>query len=272
MKWVFAVGDLPAPLTPLLASATMPRVEVDQPRGHQRLQRQNDRGRVAAGIGDEARSGNLCAMQLRHSVNGLRLGGRGQFGVVVLEGVDSAVGRLGEPPRAAQVDDPHSVPERIRNPLARLLVRRGEKQNVNAPLCQQLPGKGLQLQGACASAIGQLRMNFGQRQPAAGRVALVHAAGEDRGLALETGMPQQQPGQFGARVPCDSHYRCLHRIGHDSSIVLNRDSTSLARRRSGQITSTVSSPARVPTTSVQPSWSSAAANGCAPPVTVVSTT
>ena len=211
-------------------------------------------------------------MQFRHSVDGLRLGGRGHFGVGVLEGVDGAVGRLGEPPCSAQVDDPQTAPQSLRNPLARLLVRRGEEQNVNAPLCQKLPGEGLQLQVACAAAIGQFRMNFGQGQAAAGRVARVQAAGEDRRLALETGMPHQQPGQFGARVPGYSYNCCLHRIGHDSSIFLNLVSTSPAWRTSGQITSTVSSPARVPTMSLQPSWSRAAPSGCAPPVTVVSTT
>src|ERR1035437_2997332 len=115
-------------------------------------------------------------------------------------------------------------------------------------------------------------MDLAEGHTASRSVLFVHATREDRRLALEARMPHQQPGQLRARVPGNSHYRCLHRFYHDSSIVLNRDSTSLARRTSGQITNTVSSPATVPTTSAQPSWSRAAATGWAPPITVPTTT
>jgi hypothetical protein len=50
----------------------------------------------------------------------------------VLEGIDGAVGRFSEPPGAAQVDDAQPRFERLGHPLARLLVRRGEKQNFDA--------------------------------------------------------------------------------------------------------------------------------------------
>ena len=71
-------------------------LEIDESRGDQRLQRQNDGSRIAAGIGDQLRAGNLLAMQLRHAVDGLRLRGRGQFGAFVREGIDGAVGGFGQ--------------------------------------------------------------------------------------------------------------------------------------------------------------------------------
>ena len=99
----------------------------------------------------------------------------------------------------------------------------------------------------------QLGMYLGQWNATAGRILFVHASGKNRGRFLEPGMAQQQPGQFRASVSSHSHHCRLYRLRHDSNIVLSRDSTSPARRESGQITSTVSSPATVPTTSGHPS-------------------
>src|ERR1019366_9771907 len=104
-------------------------------------------------------------------------------------------------------------------------------------------------------------MDLGKWNPTAGYVLFIDAAGKERRRALEAGMSQQEPGQLGAGVSCNSHNCCFYRFGHDSSIVLSRASTSLARRASGQITNTVSSPATVPTTSAHSSWSRAAATG-----------
>ena len=167
-------------------------------------------------------------MKLGHTVDGLRLGFRCQFGVAVLESIDGAVGRVGEPPGSAQVNDAHPAPKRFRHPFPRLLVGCGKKQDTDASAGKKLPGEWLQFERAASVAIGQLGMNLAQRHAASGHVSFVHAPGEYWGRALETGMPQQQPGQFSAGVPCNSHYRCLHCFGHDSSIVLNRASTSVA--------------------------------------------
>ena len=135
------------------------------------------------------------------------------------------------------------------DPLAGLLVWSGEEKDFYAAAGEQLPGKRLLLEFAAAVAVGQIGMNFGERNSAARRIFFVDAAGKDGGLALEAGMMEQQPGQFGAGVPGNSYNSGLNRFRHDSSIVLSLASTSPARRGSGQITSTVSSPATVPTTS-----------------------
>ena len=50
-------------------------LEIEQTGGSQRLQRQNHRGRVAAGVGDQPRRGNLLAEELRHTIDGLSLSG-----------------------------------------------------------------------------------------------------------------------------------------------------------------------------------------------------
>ncbi len=139
MKCVLAVGAFPAPLTPLLASATMPCSRSTSPAATSGFSGQNDRSRVAAGIGDQPRAGNLLAMQLGHAVDGLRLRGCGQLGSFVLKGIDGAIGRFGQPPRAAQIDHAHPALQRFRDPLARLLMRRGEKQHFDAELGQQFP-------------------------------------------------------------------------------------------------------------------------------------
>ena len=91
-------------------------LEIDEARCDKRLQRQNDRGRVAAGIGDQLCAGDLLAMQLGHAVNGLRLRGRGEFGAFVVKGIDGAVGCIGQPPRAAQIDHAQCRDSALRAP------------------------------------------------------------------------------------------------------------------------------------------------------------
>ena len=187
-------------------------LEIDEARSHQRLQRQNDRRRIAAGIGDQLRAGNLLAMQLRHAVDGLGLRGRGQLGAFVREGIDGAVGRFGQPPGAAQVDDAQSALERFGNPLARLLVRRGEKQNFDAALGQQIPGKRLSsFRCAAAVVVRQLRdeSRSSGTPPRARSFASTRPA-KTGGLPFEARMMQQQPRQLRACVARDSHNRGLN--------------------------------------------------------------
>ena len=126
-------------------------------------------------------------MQLWHAVYGLRLRGRGQVGALVRKGIDGAVGWLGQPPCAAQIDHAHSAIQRFRHPLARLLMRRGEKQHIDAEVGEQLPGERLQFQLAVPLLSAKLRMNFGKRNAAARDVLGVHAPGEDRRLPFRRG-------------------------------------------------------------------------------------
>ncbi len=188
-------------------------------------------------------------MQLRHAVNGLRLRSRGQLGSVVFKRVHGAIRRFSQPPRAAQINHPHAAIQRLRNPLARLLVRRGQKQHLNSALLQQLPRKRLLLQVAAALAVNQLRMNLAQRHSAARGIFRIHASRKHGGLPFRRGWCSSSLASSAPAYPVTPITRGLHCLFHDSSIVLNCCSTSAARRTSGQITSTVSSPATVPTTS-----------------------
>jgi hypothetical protein len=72
-----------------------------------------------------------------------------------------------------------------------LLVRRGEKQNTDAPTGKKLPRKWLEFESTASVAIGQLGMNLAQRYAASGCIFFVHASGKYRRSAFETGMPQQ---------------------------------------------------------------------------------
>ena len=78
-----------------------------------------------------------------------------------------------------------------------------------------------------------MRMNLGERNAAACRVLLIDTTDKDRRLALKTGMAQKQPGQLGAGITGNANNSGLYRPIHDSSMVLSRDSTSLARSGSG---------------------------------------
>ncbi len=90
--------------------------------------------------------------------------------------------------------------------------------------------KGCSFKVPAAVVVAQLRVNLTERHTAARRIFSFHATGENGGRAFESRMVQQEPGQFRACVSCHPHDRCLNGLRHDSSIVLKRDSTSLALR------------------------------------------
>ena len=151
-------------------------------------------------------------------------------------------------------------------------MRRGHEEYLHAQVFKQFPAERLLHQLSAAVAVGQLGMNLAQRHSAALGVSGVYTPGKHWWLALQMWMMQEQPCQLRTRISGHSNDRGLYRLIHDSSNVLIRASISLARFTSGQMINTVSSPATVPTTSGQPARSSDAATGCAPPITVRTTT
>ena len=190
-------------------------IEIDESGRDQRLERQNDRSCIAARIGDQLRAGDLLAMKLRHAIDGLRLRGRGQFGAFVVEGIYGAIGWLGQPPCAAQIDDAQPALERFRDPLARLLMRRSEKQHVDAALEPAVP-----MRMAPASDWRRRRcLLVADESPSAERRRAqdpCHPRARQRPAAcLQTGMMQQQPRQLGAGIAGDSHDRGLYGLRHD---------------------------------------------------------
>jgi hypothetical protein len=112
-------------------------VEVEQS-GATSGERKNDGGGIAAGIGDEARAGDLRAMQLRHAVDGLGLVRR-PARAFILRSCRRRDWLLREPPCAAQVNDAHAARESFGHPLAGLLVRGGEKEDFTPRSAEQTP-------------------------------------------------------------------------------------------------------------------------------------
>ena len=80
MKWVFAVGALPAPLTPDLASADDAVGRRRRGRLNKRREGEDDGGGIAAGVGDQAGVANLVAVQLGRCRRRLRFGARRRAG------------------------------------------------------------------------------------------------------------------------------------------------------------------------------------------------
>ena len=119
----------------LLAGARDPRLRVGddaalgihQAGAHERRQRQDDRGRIAAGVRHYVGLGQKFADQLRQAVDGLLLHGVGRGRVRVGEVVSGAVGGRAQAPGGAQVNHPQAAAHRFRQPSPRRLVRRGQE-------------------------------------------------------------------------------------------------------------------------------------------------
>src|SRR5580658_6837046 len=232
----FRSGRFARPADAALGVADYAAIEIECAGRGERLERKNDGCGVAAGIGDEARACYAAAMQLGHAVDGLRLRGCGPLGAVVFKFVDGAVGSFMETPCAAQIDDAEAALERFRNPLARLLVRSGEKQYLDSAGGEQLPRERLLHKPASAVVVGELGMNLRQGNASARKILFVDAPGKDGRRGFKARMVQEKARQLCARVACHSHHSSLDCAGHDSRMVLSRASTAPARRGSGQIT------------------------------------
>src|SRR5271170_6318166 len=107
-------------------------IEVDEASLNEGSQGEDDRGRIASGIGYETGCADLVAVQLWAAVNGFGLQEGGVLGVGVFELVDVSVGGVAEPPCAAEIDDLDAPLDGFGDPLAGLLVRRGEEQDLGS--------------------------------------------------------------------------------------------------------------------------------------------
>src|SRR6476660_1496825 len=186
-------------------------------------------------------------MEFRDAVHRLRRGLLRQFGLFVVELVDGAVLWILEPPRAAQVDHVDTLGQRFRCPLARDLVRCGEKEHVHAFRAQRLPAERLQRIASIPAHVG---------------IELVEPRG-DACLAvarkqywlLRVRMAGEQTRQFKTGVTGCSNNRGLDCCRHQARMSSMRVCSFRALLLSGVMMRMVSSPATVPTTSSQPSAS-----------------
>src|ERR1700722_19819036 len=80
-------------------------VDIDESGLKQRREREDDRGRIAARVGDQTGFADRVAVQLRAPVDCLCLQPGCRFGTYVLQMVDGAIGVVFQTPCSAKVDD-----------------------------------------------------------------------------------------------------------------------------------------------------------------------
>ena len=129
-------------------------IDVDYARPEERGEGEDHGGGVTAGISYEAGSADCVAVKLGGTVYGFRLELCGVGGVGVVELVDGSVGVVLEAPGTAQVDDLDVVGEGGGNPLAGLLVRGREEENLDAGVGGALPTEGQDLMDAAMACGG----------------------------------------------------------------------------------------------------------------------
>ena len=81
-------------------------------------------------------------MQLGASVDGRGLESGCTGGVSVFQAIDGAVGVMLQTPCSAEVDNLDALRDSVRSPFARLLVRRGKKQDFDSGVGDALPVEG----------------------------------------------------------------------------------------------------------------------------------
>ncbi len=180
-------------------------LDIDEAGLKQRRKREDDRGGVAAWIGDQARVPDLVTMQLRASVDGFRLKLGGMLRVGVFQLVDRAIGVVFQAPGAAQVDDLDASLDRLGHPLARLLVRSREKQYFDAGIGDALPTEGEDLRLSDDPRHYELRVQVFEISCGFG-LRFTGAAEEGRLRFLQAGVMQQQAREFAAGVAADTCY------------------------------------------------------------------
>src|ERR1700744_4590257 len=107
-------------------------LEVNEVGANEWSETEDDRGRIAARVGDEARGPDLSGVQLGRTIDGLGLQLRGAFRVSVVQLVDGAILRVLQAPGGGEVDDANAMRESDGRELAGLLMRQREKEDVDA--------------------------------------------------------------------------------------------------------------------------------------------
>ncbi len=175
-------------------------VYIDEAGLEQGSEGEDVRGRVAAGVCDEASVFDLVAVEFGAAVDGLCLELGGEVGIGVLELVDAAVGGVLETPCAAEVDDLDAVLEGVGNPLAGLLMRRGKEEDFDAGVEDAIPGEGMDLVGAGVSGRGEMGVEVFEERG----LGFPGAAKEDGSGVVQIGMAQEQAGELSAGVAADA--------------------------------------------------------------------
>jgi hypothetical protein len=137
---------------PRLGIADDAMLDIDETGANPRRQRQDDRSRVAAGIGQQLGIRDFTGVQFRQTVN-RRTIERGVFRVFS-KTIYCAILRLLQPPCAAQIDHAKALRDRLRRQLARKLMRRGKEHDVHSCILHLLPREILEWKAAVACQLG----------------------------------------------------------------------------------------------------------------------
>src|SRR6185437_2125077 len=129
--------------------------EVDEIGADERREAKDDGGRIAAGVGDEPRGFNLGRVELRRAIDGLGLQLRGAVRVRIVQLIDGAVVGVAQTPGGGEIDNADVVRESDGRELSRLLVRQGEKEEVDTLFGERVPGEGNNLGGVRIGCAGE---------------------------------------------------------------------------------------------------------------------
>jgi hypothetical protein len=207
-------GGLTHPAHSGLGIADDAVIEIGQPRSQQRRKREDDRGGVTAGIGDQARlcARDLLAMELRAAEDGLSLQRLAQRRIGVVQLVDGAVSLVFQSPRTTEVDDADTILQPLGRPLARGLMGQREEDDLNAGVAYKLPVEGDDLGQPLAFAEGELGVNVFERDATRGGVVRDPTEKERLGRG-EARMREQKPRQLPAGITTDAGHGCANGCG-----------------------------------------------------------
>src|SRR5258708_3947697 len=167
----------------------------------ERAESENDAGGVTAGIGDEARGGDLASVQLGEAVDGFAEPTR-------VRSRELIPGRKGiggtKTESAAEIDDAQTGLEKRRGDFRGNVMRRGEKGGACVAGDDFRHGKRAERRFADAA---ELRKQFGEAL-----LALRFADVEDR--RFDRGMAQKNARQLETGVAGDTYYGELFLVSH----------------------------------------------------------
>src|SRR5689334_17149253 len=142
-------------------------------------------------------------------------------------------------------------------------MRRGKEENIHSLIAQLGEVERLQWEAAIT---GDMRVNLVK----AGWSGAFTRTRKENGL-FHARMAIEKACELKARISCGAYHSGLDLRGHQARMPSRRFCSSLALRLFAAMIRMVSSPATVPTTSSQPSASTATATGWALPGTVFTT-
>ena len=156
-------------------------------------------GGVTAGVRYETRVADFVSMKFWAAVNGFGLELRGVGWVGVVELVDGSVGVIIEAPGSAEVDNFDALGDGGRDPIARLLMRCGEEEYLDAGTGGAFPAEGKDLVDAPVACRGELRVQVFEERDGSG---LGFFGTSEKGWSRggELWMVKENAGEFAAGI------------------------------------------------------------------------